>query len=753
MLAEHCRLPLRASRIAIVLLIIAPLLVKLPLLLGLLHADPMLLFSGLAQGLHSGPAGGYPPYPTIDPNIAFTSHALGHRAALDVLHGHMPWWNYYEGVGAPLAGEMQSSALFPLTWLLYFSNGQLYMHLALQIIAGLSTYGLLRKLQIIRTAALAAALVFEFNGTFAWLADVVVNPIPFLPLALLGVEHARERAMVFASGGGVAIALALAASLYAGFPEVAYLNGLLVFAWTLVRIPSLPPRARWRFLLKVGMGGFAALAIAAPVLVAFIDYLQVAMTGMHEGEGLAHLYISPTCLVALAVPYAFGSIFGTPALDFFWGNIGGYIGCTLFVLAFAGMWGANYRGVRLMLGLWVLLSLAVTFGIPGGSWLVQVIPAMKLTAFYRYLPPSWEMALCILAAFGLSDLRTHDRPASMRTGVILLLVFIVAGRLIASAAGVHAHGRLAHDAWLFCAVLLITLIGSLFVRITTANKIRGLSALLVLEAVIYFTLPVLSYPSQGRVDLGGVRFLQAHAGLQRFVTLGPIAPNYGSYFGIAAINHNDIPLPRDWTEFVAQKLDDNSPPVLFLADARIDPKGRSAADNLARNIDNYRAIGVKYLVTASTVPLAPALTNGAPGFEAGQGLPREVYRDDTTKVFDLGAAKPYFTAPGCTLAIKDRAEVAATCGSAANLTRLELFMPGWHAEVNGLPATLTRTGSIFQQLALPAGTSRITFHFEPPYIVMAYAAFAIGWLMLVLMYVPRRGAEAAQAYRPTQMTT
>jgi hypothetical protein len=126
----------RTTATAIILLCLAPLIVKSPLLFGLLNCDPTLLYAGLQHGLHPGPLGGYPPYPTIDPNIAFTSHALGRRVILDILQGQWPWWNYYEGVGAPLAGEMQSAALFPLTWLLYFKNGQLYMHLALQMIAG-----------------------------------------------------------------------------------------------------------------------------------------------------------------------------------------------------------------------------------------------------------------------------------------------------------------------------------------------------------------------------------------------------------------------------------------------------------------------------------------------------------------------------------------------------------------------------------------------------------------------------------------
>ncbi|MDR5737677.1 hypothetical protein [Caballeronia sp. LZ016] len=288
---------------------LAPVLVRAPQLFDLLLADPTLLYAGLADGLRAGPLGGFPPFPTIDPNIAFTSHALGHRAALDVLSGHIPWWNHFEGVGTPLVGEMQAAALFPLTWLLVLKSGQFYMHIALQVISGVATWQLLRRIGCSKLAAVAAALAFEFNGTFAWLANAVINPIPFLPLTLLGIEILRERVARAKAGGHAFLTIGLAASLYAGFPEVAYLNGLLILAWTLVRTAALPYAERWLFLRRVVIGGIAALAISAPVLVPFFDFLPLANTGGHEGTGFESVHLSPGFLVGLLAPYAFGAIF------------------------------------------------------------------------------------------------------------------------------------------------------------------------------------------------------------------------------------------------------------------------------------------------------------------------------------------------------------------------------------------------------------------------------------------------------------
>src|SRR5947207_2741925 len=84
--------------------------------------SPVARGGGLMGGVTPGVVRGRP---TIDPNGGWVSQALSHRAALDWLHLRLPWWNPYEGTGAPLAAGMQSAALFPPTLLTLLGNGQL----------------------------------------------------------------------------------------------------------------------------------------------------------------------------------------------------------------------------------------------------------------------------------------------------------------------------------------------------------------------------------------------------------------------------------------------------------------------------------------------------------------------------------------------------------------------------------------------------------------------------------------------------
>ena len=97
-------------------------------LLGIFNPNPINQVSGLGHILTPGLLAGQN---NIDPNIGFTAQAFGHLAAMDWLHGHIPWWNPFEGIGAPLAGEMQGAALFPLTVFNLMPNGQVFFRLAL----------------------------------------------------------------------------------------------------------------------------------------------------------------------------------------------------------------------------------------------------------------------------------------------------------------------------------------------------------------------------------------------------------------------------------------------------------------------------------------------------------------------------------------------------------------------------------------------------------------------------------------------
>ena len=235
------------------------------------------------------------------------------------------WWNPFQGLGAPLIGEMQSAGLFPFTPLLLLRDGSLIFHLSLLVVAGVATYWLLREFRFGPLISSAGAMVFATCGTFAWIANAAFNPVCFLPLLLLGVERIHLRWRARGPGGD-------------GSPSAR--------PW-----PSRP--GSWRSRLSdccsprpspssaagrspatgsspssassaagVGLG----LAVAAPVLVAFHDYISVGYLGTHTVDVAVgiwhHRRGDDVC------PDLFGRIDANPFpfVQATWGAIGGYAG-------------------------------------------------------------------------------------------------------------------------------------------------------------------------------------------------------------------------------------------------------------------------------------------------------------------------------------------------------------------------------------------------------------------------------------------
>src|SRR5262249_2972008 len=159
---------------------------------------------------------------------------------------------------------MQSGAFFPPTLLTLFEDGQLFERMLLELLAGISTYLVLRRIQLGPWACAAGATAFALNGTFAWLSHAPANPIPFLPLLLLGLEFAYEATVSGRVGGWWLIAVSGALSFYAGFPEVAYLDGLFAACWFAWRVGCARQR-RIALARKAAAGLLAGILLSAPL--------------------------------------------------------------------------------------------------------------------------------------------------------------------------------------------------------------------------------------------------------------------------------------------------------------------------------------------------------------------------------------------------------------------------------------------------------------------------------------------------------
>jgi len=584
------------------LLAVLPFLAHAPLLLLGLSADPMLFHAELTPTAVHGPLPGLPGW--NDPNSGFTVQALGGLAAQEWLHGRVPWWNPYSGVGLPLAGEMQPAVFFlPFALLLALSNGVLLLKIALQVMTGWADFALLCQLGLARRVALIGAILFELNGTFAWSAHAPIHPIPFLPLLLLGVERALSRARTRRRGGWAWVAVAIGFSLAAGFPETAYIDGLLALVWAALRLARLPGRARWHGLGKLALGGALGLAISAPATLPFLQGLGAADIGFH-GQGSVPLP-APTYALFL-IPYLYGPIHYDWQIDQ-WGYAGGYVAMAPCLLALLALRRRNHeRGVRLLLAGWITLCVAESARLPGLTGLLDLLPFMQVTWFSRYCVPSCEFAVFLLVAFTLDDeLRGNvARPSAVwamsggcavALGIALLMAHPMLSTLLRAQPGYpwFLAGSLLWTLAVFATVTVLCLLRQL------PRRVALLGATLGVNALVLFAFPLLSATHPVPLDTATVDFLRQHLGLARFFTLGPLQPNYGALFRLASINYNYMPVPLTWSAYVRAHFEPLSVDAQL---AGFHPEGAEAsARALIGRSNALAALGVRYVLA----PIGP----------------------------------------------------------------------------------------------------------------------------------------------------
>ncbi len=600
----------------VLLLILLPFAVSVPLWLFGFSTDPIWYVSGTTTA--SQP---FPGYPFIDPNAGFTSEALGRLSAWDWVHGIIPWWNPYTGVGMPLAGEMQPGSFFlPFNLLFLLKEGVLWQKMCMQIIAGLMTYALLRELRLSRLASLMSGAVFAFNATIAWTPGPAAGycSLPFLPLLLWGIERARKKASSAASI--LAIGCAIAWSILAGFPEPAYISGLLALAWGVYRLAG--EQDRWGMARRAAIGFVLGLLVAAPLLIAFADYLQRSDSFSVHLLGEAALPIES--FAQTMMPYVYGpmpSIFHSQPMTGIWGSTGGYAGSMLVLMALVGLCRRSTHGrLRILVACWVGIAWAKSLGVQPIRGIMNFIPLLRRAAFFRYADPSWIFALVVLAAFGLDELSSLPPRRRYPFGIALAML----GLAVGAAWPTHAFWQRPTSlrplmflliglslAWVVVEFVLTSL---LWTRLQLGTRRILLAALLVFDAVAMFAMPQFSARRNTHLDTPAIQFLHDHQGLSRLYSMGPLQANYGAYFQLAEIDHNSLPVPALWTHYADSSL---LPGILDKsAGVGFEPQDFEqgyGGEALSSNLQNYLDIGVRYVITgARQAPIArlftPALT-------------------------------------------------------------------------------------------------------------------------------------------------
>jgi hypothetical protein len=628
--ASYRRLP--PATAPIVLIILAVFLGNFIFLSGLEIDNPITWTAGISHFLCHVTCG----RPMIDPNVGYITQAMGHRSALDLLHGHLPWWNYFEGLGQPLAGEMQAASLFPLTLLFALSSGLLWFHICLEVIAGVSTYFLARRLSIPIVFATCAGMLFALNGTFAWMGNAVLNPVAFLPMLLLGIEMIYDGARTRSNKGWYVAAIAVALSLYAGFPEVAYLDGLFCAGWAIVRFFCLPKDVRSLAAKRVGLAALVGGLLSLPGLIPFYDFLKVANVGSHNSAGQAVESLPVHALPMFFDPYVYGTIFSNPNVGTIWGGIGGYFTISVTALALLGLFGKEHRALRVFLAIWTFFGVLGALNILKVRLLWNVIPLLKNAGFARYIMPSCEISLILLAVFGIMDFATSKRAKRLFTMTTLVALLVLLWSVL-EARSLNRGVPLSHKADIiligldlipFLAIFFLLVIGRL-----SRFKVAPLLIVLILvgESLLMFFTPTAESPKQITIDQAPIAFLQNHEGHFRFLDFAVLYPNWGSQYGLNELSAVDLPFPKAFTRLLESQLY----PGLTPGNQFTIHHGLTGVEALEAEVVThfkaYEGASVKYLLMPQAVVINPGLTK--------LGV-TQVFRDSLAAIYEMGGGGP-----------------------------------------------------------------------------------------------------------------
>jgi hypothetical protein len=731
-----------------------PLFIHLPDLLGWWSTNPIHVASvSWLKSFHgkqmlSG-------FPEIDPTVGTYAQALGKLSADEWLGGKVPWWNYYSGVGLPLAAEISSGAFFlPFVLLNHFPDGLLYIELIMQILAGLGTYYLLRKIGLIWLAAITGAILYEFCGVFTWLGAPVSSTISFLPWLILGIECAREKSLGRSFGGWVVIAISLAFSIYAGFPETAYLNGLLAGAWSLWRFATIPSKARYRFVTKLATGVTVGLLLSMPVIIPFVEFCRYSYLGGHTfAAGYGGLGLKVEALPQLFFPWLYGGIWSysddANILRTIWGNVGGYLSAAQLGVVVLGIFIIRRRSLYVILLIWIAVCLGKTFALPYLSVIIDFFPLLKLIAIFRYSPQSWEFCSAVLCAIVINDVwsgRQYSLPkfiAGLLVALSITIISIWPARGLLRALYSQNGFSLYFLGSLTWGIGTLVMVGFLLAFVKGRNLVAGgvVAALLAIDAIAQFSLPTLYGESGGLSHSAGIDYLKQHLSTERFYTLGPISPNYGAYYRIASINHNYMPVAATWVSYIRDYLDPYSDPVCFTGNFRRSSREvPTQAEVLRENIAQYKQVGVRYVVTShSENPFEPssrlAMKRGP-----SEDPPQRVFESGDMDIYELPGSKRYFDlAKGIgELHIESRSIVSANCSADSYLVRRELYYPGWKAFIGAKSLHIEPYNDIFQAVRIPSGQHKITFTYSPTHVHLIYALFVLGALWLTVGVIRNR---------------
>ncbi len=335
-----------------------------------------------------------------------------------------PLWDPYFYAGQPLFATLQPGVLYPFSLLFGFLpfalafNGTIVLHF---VLAGVSTYALMRSLRASGAASLLAGIAFMLSGYLISVHNLLSTllSVAWAPLFLLvyGAALVRRQGTLAALAGGVGTLMFLG-----GGVEVCFLTFALALGFTLcpglVWDPGSLPPVRTRLGLFAGFGAvFAGLSAVQALPFLELSSLSIRANGLSYPEATTWS-LHPWDLAEFFVPDLYGL---ATDLEKYWSHQNWlksiYMGSMPFLLAGFLFLKPDRKSRALLLLFGISLGLALGGYTPVYRALYEVVPffdKMRYPVKFIFLG---VLVLAMAAGFGydrFKDLLETDRARAHR---------------------------------------------------------------------------------------------------------------------------------------------------------------------------------------------------------------------------------------------------------------------------------------------------------------------------------------------------
>jgi hypothetical protein len=671
-------------------------------------------------------------------------------------HGQLPVWTSQLCSGMPLAGAPADPLGLALFALLPTAAALDAFVIVLLLIAAHGAYWLARRFGSDRLGAVLAGVAFAGSGYIA--AQLkhlgIVSTIVWLPIGLAMLDNALGAPNASLTRPRRALWLAGFAAVYAeqvlcGFPQSAYISGLVYGCFALFRLAlSIRRGVSWRdaSALLAGVGGAAVVGAAVGGIVLLPLSALGSISDRAEALGWdwsTRLAYWPPNVLTFIRPYFFGFVGNATYVgdSIYWEDYG-YLGLLPFVLAWYALIAERRRAVVLFLGALTILAYFCVLGraTPLFHVVYSVVPGMKTFRFPTRFLIVVELGLAVLAAIGLTHVRAalarHHRPTvpiAVGVGVCVLTIvdlFIYQPR---------QNPIVRAQDWLAAPPIVSILQRDTPAPRTFTPRHRDVHRLAFDEArgwadvAPFYRLRDVLDPNAGGaywgipsadcyaaiaprwyVDLWGdhnrelslMAFLTGFDGPRGVVKIAPALPNVLRGFGVTHLL-SPRPLEGASLPLVAQQPDAYAYRIDGASRVRVVGAARYAGsenDAVRRLVDpSFNPDGE--VILADVAPPEGASTDAA---AAPAGRAAIVAEDSRHLNIDVDADRDGY------------------------LVVADTFYPGWSAEVDGAAAPIYRANIAIRAVPVTRGHHQVRFEYEMPGLVRGAQATLVGLSVLLL---------------------